>query len=179
VTGVDPAAASLAIARRKPGADQVDWRCGTVDSLAALQVDLAVMTGNVAQVFLTDQSWSALLHDVHGLLNPEGHLVYETRRMSDRAWERWAEDSDASTVDVPGVGPVHHWREVLSVDLPLVSFRHAYRFPTGDVIDSESTLRFRSDAENRESLLRAGFTEIDVRDAPDRPGAEFVYLARA
>jgi SAM-dependent methyltransferase len=56
VTGVDPAAASLAVARGKPGADRVRWLIGDATTLPPLQVDLVTMTGNVAQVFLTDEA---------------------------------------------------------------------------------------------------------------------------
>ncbi|HEX6423414.1 MAG TPA: class I SAM-dependent methyltransferase, partial [Acidimicrobiales bacterium] len=58
VTGVDPAAASLAVARRKPGADLVRWVEGDATTLPRLRVDLVTMTGNVAQVFLTDEDWA-------------------------------------------------------------------------------------------------------------------------
>lgn len=50
VTGLDPAAASLELARRKPGAERVQWIHGHGGDLPPLQVDLATMTGNVAQV---------------------------------------------------------------------------------------------------------------------------------
>lgn len=57
VTGVDPAVASLDVARRKPGADQVRWILGDATALPPLAVDVVTMTGNVAQVFLTDEDW--------------------------------------------------------------------------------------------------------------------------
>ena len=41
-----------------------------------------------------------------------------------------------------------------------------------------STLRFRTRAEVEASLVAAGFAVADVRDAPDRPGRELVFLAR-
>ncbi len=102
VTGVDPAAASLDVARAKPGADHIVWHLGDATTLPAVRADLAVMTGNVAQVFLSDDSWNATLAAVHTSLVPGGHLVYETRQLSDRAWERWARDTTA-TVDLSTV----------------------------------------------------------------------------
>jgi len=42
---------------------------------------------------------------------------------------------------------------------------------------SESTLRFRSRSESVETLSQAQFTVESVRDAPDRPGLEFVFIA--
>src|SRR5215468_6102822 len=59
VVGVDPAEASLEVARGKEFADRVRWIHGDATTLPPLQVDLAVMTGNVAQVFRTDEEWSA------------------------------------------------------------------------------------------------------------------------
>ena len=48
VVGVDPAAASLAVARRKPHAEKVRWVHGGASAAAGLEVDLIAMTGNVA-----------------------------------------------------------------------------------------------------------------------------------
>ncbi|MGH3176071.1 MAG: class I SAM-dependent methyltransferase [Streptosporangiaceae bacterium] len=60
VTAADPAAASLAVAR-KPGAGHVRWLHADATSLPPLQVELVTMTANVAQVFLTAQEWAAVL----------------------------------------------------------------------------------------------------------------------
>ncbi|MYS76415.1 methyltransferase domain-containing protein, partial [Streptomyces sp. SID5926] len=49
VVGVDPAGASLDVARGRAGADRVRWIEGDATSLPALRVDLATMTANVAQ----------------------------------------------------------------------------------------------------------------------------------
>src|SRR4051812_40090224 len=59
VTGIDPAEASLAVARSKPEAVRVSWIHGYADQAPPLGVDLVTMTGNVAQVFLTDAEWSS------------------------------------------------------------------------------------------------------------------------
>jgi hypothetical protein len=48
----------------------------------------------------------------------------------------------------------------------------------GSVETSDSTLRFRSPPEIASSLGEAGFAVEDVRDAPDRPGRELVFIAR-
>src|SRR5688572_24477150 len=47
VVGVDPAEAMLAVARRKDGADQVQWVHGTAADIPPMGADLATMTGNV------------------------------------------------------------------------------------------------------------------------------------
>ncbi|MCG7285485.1 class I SAM-dependent methyltransferase [Cellulomonas sp. ACRRI] len=178
VTGVDPAAASLDVARAKPGADRVTWLHGDATTLPPLAVDLVTMTGNVAQVFLEDADWSATLRGIRAALAPGGHLVLETRRPEARAWEAWAEGEAGSERDVPGTGRVVEEFAVTAVTLPLVSFRSVFRFPDGTEVPSASTLRFRTLAEVRASLAAAGLTVVDVRDAPDRPGLEHVVLAR-
>jgi SAM-dependent methyltransferase len=179
VVGVDPAAASLAVARSKEGGSAVTWIHGDASQLPAAGADLAVMTGNVAQVFLTDADWARTLQAVGAALRPGGYLVFETRRPARRAWEEWAADTGPVTLDVPGVGPVERRLEVMAVDLPLVSFRYTYTFlADGAVITSDSTLRFRSRAELETSLAAAHFQVLDVRDAPDRPGREFVFITQ-
>ena len=178
VVGVDPAAASLAVARGKPSADRVRWLHGDATTLPPLQVDLVTMTGNVAQVFVTDGEWAHALRGMFAALRPGGHLVFETRDPSREAWLEWTRDQTDTTTDVDGVGPVRSWGDVTEVAGQLVSFRSTFVFASdGAVLTSDSTLRFRSRREVETTLHDAGFVVDDVRDAPDRPGREFVVVA--
>ena len=105
--------------------------------------------------------------------------MLETRDPSFRGWEEWTRDRSISVSDTVA-GPVEHWVELTNVELPLVSFRHNFRFlDGGDVVTSDSTLRFRDRDEIAGSLAAVGFAVDDVRDAPDRPGREFVFIARS
>ncbi|CAM5415351.1 SAM-dependent methyltransferase OS=Streptomyces violarus OX=67380 GN=FHS41_000677 PE=4 SV=1 [Streptomyces violarus] len=62
---------------------------------------------------------------------------------------------------------------------PLVTFRWTYVFASdGQVLTSESTLRFRERDEVEAELVAQGYVVDGVRDAPDRPGREFVFVAR-
>jgi SAM-dependent methyltransferase len=179
VVGLDPAAASLDVARAKPGAAGVRWLHGDAASLPPLQVDLVTMTGNVAQVFLPDEEWAATLRAVRRALRPGGRLVFESRRPERQAWRDWTPERSSTRADVPGVGPVETWVQVTDVRDGLVSFRSTFRFERdGTELTSVSTLRFRSREELTDSLTGAGFTVEEVRDAPDRPGHEFVVVAR-
>lgn len=179
VTAVDPARASLDVARTKPGSERVRWIHGDANALPPLDVDAAFMTANVAQVFLTDADWDATLHATYRALRPGGRFVFETRDPSKRAWEAWTSDSTATTVDIPGVGVVHTWNQLTDVRGEMVTFRWTIIFETdGAVFESESTLRFRSREAIEASLSDAGFVVDEVRDAPDRPGMELVFIAR-
>jgi SAM-dependent methyltransferase len=179
VTGVDPAAASLQVARAKDGAGAVSWIEGDATAVPGLGADLAVMTGNVAQVFLTDGDWAQTLAAIGAALRPHGHLVFETRRPERRAWAEWAADSQPVVLEAPGAGQVERRLEVTAVDLPYVSFRYWYRFlADGTVLSSDSTLRFRDRPELEESLAGQDYRVLEVREAPDRPGREFVFVAQ-
>lgn len=178
VVAVDPAAASLDIARGKAGAELVRWVYGDATVLPPMDVDLVVMTGNVAQVFLTDDEWTSALAGVRAALRNGGHLVFETRRPADRACERWAAEPGPVVHDVPGMYRVEQRLEVTAVELPFVSFRHSFTFADGLVVTSDSTVRFRELDEIERDLAVAGLALRDVRDAADRPGREYVVIAQ-
>lgn len=179
VIGVDPAVGSLQVAQGKPGADRVRWIHGDAMTLPPMQVDLATMTGNVAQAIVDPTDWAGTLRGVHGALRPGGRLVFETRDPANRAWEAWNRAASYRTTDVPGVGTVEHWVELVDVDGPLVRFRSTFAFASdGQVLTSDSTLRFRQREEIEGTLVAHSFTLEDMRSAPDRPGRELVFVAR-
>ena len=177
VTAADPALASLEVARRKPGADRVRWLHADAASLPPLQVDLAVMTGNVAQVFVSDQEWAAALGAIRQALRP-AWPVFEARDPAMKAWLEWTRDQTWRRVAVPGApcpdldrsdrgwaGPGQlpddlrlraRWRDAdLALHLAVPGPRRTRRFAG-----------------------RGRPTVEEVRDAPDRPGREFVFITR-
>lgn len=178
VVGVDPAEASLEVAKGKEFADRVRWIHGDATTLPPLEVDLAVMTGNVAQVFLTDEEWAATLSAIRDALRPGGRFVFETRDPARRGWEEWTREQTHQVKSVADGETVESWTDLTSVELPFVSFRGTYVFKSdGAVLTSDSTLRFRERDEVEASLTDAGFAVDDVREAPDRPGKEFVFVS--
>ena len=179
VTGVDPAGASLAVARAKPGAERVRWIHGDAAALPPIQVDLATMTANVAQAIVDPSDWSRTLRGVYEVLRPGGHLVFEIRDPAFRAWQEWNRAASYSVTEIRGVGAVEAWVDVTDVSGPLVSFRWTWVFASdGKVLTSDSTLRFRERDEVEAGLIAHGYAVDDIRGAPDRPGREFVFLAR-
>jgi hypothetical protein len=145
----------------------------------ALQVDLATMTGNVAQAIVERRDWEATLEGIHGALRPAGHLVFETRDPAYRAWQEWNRAASHRVTEIDGVGTVESWHELTDASGSLVTFRSTTVFASdGEVLTSESTLRFREREEIQASLTAHGFVVDDVRGAPDRPGRELVFFAR-
>ncbi|MFL6136465.1 MAG: class I SAM-dependent methyltransferase [Frankiaceae bacterium] len=115
VTAVDPAAASLDIARAKPCAGRVRWLHGDATALPPLQVDLATITGNVAQVFVSDDDGAATLRGARAALRPGGHLVLETRDPAKQAWRGWKRADTYRKEDIAGIGVVETWVNVTEV----------------------------------------------------------------
>ncbi|OKJ18435.1 methyltransferase type 11 [Streptomyces sp. CB02130] len=179
VVGIDPARASVDVARAKPGSARVRWICGDATALPPLQVDLATMTANVAQEIVDPDTWQKTLQGAREALRPGGHLVFETRDPARRTWEEWTREHSYRVTQIPGVGTVESWCQLIDVSWPLVTFRWTYVFAAdGQVLTSDSTLRFRERDEVETDLVAHGYVVHDVRDAPDRPGKEFVFLAQ-
>ena len=180
VTGLEPAKASVEKAKTKPHADKIDWVVGDIKALHKhdKQFDMAVMTGNVAQVFLEDDDWQETLDDVATVLKAGGFFVFETRDPAKKAWKSWTKENTHCVKDIPGIGDVEAWCEVVNVEGEKVSFIWHYHFKkTDEYYQSQSTLRFRSQEAISHSLTQAGFTIEAILDAPDRPGKEFVFVA--
>ena len=158
VIGIDPAPAMLAVARRGQGADRVQWVEGDSGSLGRPEADLAIMAGNVAQVFLDDAGWDAALRDLQAALRPGGHLAFESRNPDDRAWERWNREASYGRIDSP-FGPMECWLQLVSAEDGRVRFEgHNVFTATGEVVVASSELRFRSLDELTDSLVHSGFT---------------------
>jgi SAM-dependent methyltransferase len=172
LTGVDPSAEMLAIARRGAHGDRVRWIHGGADRLDANVADLAIMSGHVAQFFVADAGWVDALRALRRAVRPGGRLAFESRNPDVREWERWTRAA-AVTVHDPVAGPIEIWAEVDAVDGDVVSFTNHYQFlTTGDDVPSQAQLRFRSEAELRDSLGAAGFTvECVYGDWDRRPAS--------
>jgi len=178
-TGLEPAKASLDIARSKLNGSKIDWIEGYLEHNSIRGMDAVFMTGNVAQVFVEENLWTQTLKNIHASLKPGGYLIFEVRDPAKEAWKNWIKEKTLNTKNIPNVGKVTGWCDLIAENFPLITFEWTYRFEENDkTIISQSTLIFRSKDQIESSLLRANFKIIDVRDAPDRPGHEFVFIAQ-
>ncbi len=178
--GVDPAQASLDEARKKKGSENVEWIMGDASALPLNVADAVVMVGNVAQAIVEPEQWDNTLCKIYSALKPGGHLIFETRIPEVEAWTRWNKQDSFKAVLIPKTGVVVGYVELIKVNLPLVSFRWSYFFrENGETLVSDSTLRFRSLAEIKSDLSKRNFEVLEVREAPDRPGQEYVVIARS
>jgi hypothetical protein len=108
-----------------------------------------------------------------------GRLAFESRDPERKAGLGWNQGQTYRRAVIPDAGPVQTWVDLTKVQRNLVSFRTTFVFEgDGAVLTSDSTLRFRSRGEIADSLAEAGLIVDEVRDAPDRPGLEFVFIAR-
>jgi ubiquinone/menaquinone biosynthesis C-methylase UbiE len=139
VTGADPAAAMLAVARGRPGGDQVRWIETDAAGLSVrTRFDLVVLTGHVFQLLLGDDDVRAALDTLGRHLAPGGRIAFETRNPEVREWQYW-------TPRVTG---------------PLVSYETCIRFPDGERVVVPDTLRFMDQAELAGFLTEAGLADV-------------------
>jgi SAM-dependent methyltransferase len=183
VTGVDPAAAMVEVARGRPGGERVRWIEGDAGDLDGPPADLAIMTGHVAQVISDEDAWRATLAATHAALRPGGHLAFESRNPAARAWRRWTPEASRRRIDAPPLGAVDVWWQLLAVDGELVRYEIHYRFAaTGEELVSRNVLRFRSRAALTRSLAAAGFAVQRVygdwnREPAGARSPELIFIA--
>ncbi|SAL74453.1 ubiquinone/menaquinone biosynthesis methylase-like protein [Caballeronia terrestris] len=164
VTGIDPSAQMLRIARKRPHGNAVRWIEGDAGALAfAGPVDWVLMTGHVAQIFLDDATFLQTLRAARYALRHGGRVAFESRNPAARAWEGWTKAESIRCVEVEGAGRVEVWNELREAQPSgLVRFDTIYRFEsTGEEQVAASELRFRSREELAGLLATAGFGVID------------------
>ena len=153
--GIDPDPASLARARRRADIEWVEGRAAAMTR--EHEFDLAVMAGNVFQVFVADDELASSLAATRSALVQGGSLVFGTRNPRVRAWEGW---SPANPIDVVD----HHGRElrvvyqVESVTGGVVTLTETTATRDGQTLRVDrGSLRFLDTAEVEAALARAGF----------------------
>ncbi len=139
VTGVDPAAAMLEIARQKPHGDAIEWLQSSAQAFRSdKRYDLIIMTGHAFQVLLTDEEVGETFAMVRRQLAPGGRFVFESRNPAIDWARRWRFEQEEIAAD--GM-TVRYTVQALSRQGAFLTFEARYEFPDETLV-SQSTLRF-------------------------------------
>ncbi len=161
--GIEPSEGMLAIARAKPCDEQVKWIQGSFEKMEGLEVDMVLMTSHVAQFFLDDSEWRAVLLAAHKALKTGGHLVFDIRRLSSPPFIGWPTEDNRRKFPNTDAGPVEWWFKLLSVENKRVRYELHYFFDrSGEKVVSVNELAFRSQDEITKELSDAGFRIVAV-----------------
>ncbi len=153
----------LTIARSKPYAEHVRWIEGSYEMFEGLRADLVLMTSHVAQFFLEDEDWQAMLEAAHKVLNPGGHIVFDIRRLTKPPFERWPTENNRRLFESTVAGPLEWWFTLLDVRDRRIRYELHYFFVrSGEEVVSVNELIFRSQDEITQSLSDAGFAVEQV-----------------
>jgi ubiquinone/menaquinone biosynthesis C-methylase UbiE len=161
VTGVDPSAAMLAVARSRAGGERVTWIEGEAGAARSADADFALMSGHVAQVFVDDTSWRQTLSAAYEALRPGGCLAFESRNPACEPWRAWTPEESHRRLETQTYGRVDVWHRVIDVSGECVRLATHYRFEhDGEEIVAESELRFRNQNVLKATLCEAGFAQV-------------------
>jgi len=174
VTGVDPAAAMLAVARSKPHAEQVEWVESSAQSYKSQRrFDLIVMTGHAFQVLLTDADALAALETMRGHLKERGRIAFETRNPRVDWVGEWS--GRQRLVGTLASRQLLETLEITGQDGEFIFFQTSYRSPH-ETLTTRSTLRFPSREHVEALIARSGLV---VRDLFGDWGAGLFEAARS
>ncbi len=180
VTGVDPSAAMLEIARRKPNGKNIEWVQSTAQKYLSLKrFDLIIMTGHAFQVLLGDADVLAAFHTMRHHLNSGGLIAFESRNPLIDWRSNWNYEMQ---IDLPGRVVIESRRFIAMQD-GRMTFEIEYKFPDQTLI-SESELRFWSREEIEERMKASGLRLEKLlgdwqQNAFEEDSQEMIFLARA
>jgi 2-polyprenyl-3-methyl-5-hydroxy-6-metoxy-1,4-benzoquinol methylase len=165
ITAIDPHEEAIEYAKNKECPGEVSWIVGDSSDLQTNVFDAVIMTANVAQVFLTDESWQRVILDAYRALKPGGHFIFDTRNPLAKAWEQWEKDMtpDVATNEVTGES-LEIWTEYEGFVEDVFTFYETVKnVRNGEIVIHEKMqLKFRTQEEIHESLLQVGFSLIQV-----------------
>lgn len=158
VTGIDPAAAMIAAARAKSGADKVDWVVGEISDLDhGTPFHAAVMTGHAFQCLLHDDQIMDLFQNVAQRLTRRASFWFETRNPSTNPWTRWTPDHAGPPIALADGRRLQVTHDVQAVEGEYVTFSETYTINDGQEVGStQSCLRFLTLPAIKALVERAG-----------------------
>lgn len=165
ITAIDPNEEAIECAKSKEYHGEVTWIVGDSTNLKTSTYETIIMTANVAQVFLTEESWKNVVADAFRALKPGGHFIFDTRNPLAKVWKEWEKDTtpDVAT-DLVNGEPLEIWTQYEGlVDDVFTFYETVKRTRTGEVVIHEKMqLKFRTQEAIYESLKKEGFSQIQV-----------------
>ena len=161
VTGVDPAAAMLDVARQRAGGDRVTWVEGDARTIRLGEVfDFVVMTGHAFQVFLTDADQRAVCETIAAHLAPGGTFIFDSREPAREEWRQWTPERSRHVIRHAELGEVETWNDVAQdPDTGIVAYDTFYLVPaTGQSWQARSHIRFASRPDIAARIREAGLS---------------------
>lgn len=163
ITAIDPNEEAIQYAKKKGYQDEVTWLVGDSSNLQSNIYEAVIMTANVAQVFLTDESWKNVISDVYRALIPGGHFIFDTRNPQKKVWEQWEKDNtpDFATELVSG-DPLEIWNQYEGFVDDVYTFYESVKNSRTDkeLVRLKMQLKFRTQEEIHYSLQQVGFSQI-------------------
>lgn len=186
VVGVDPAAAMLEIARRRPGGERVDWIEADARHLQLdRRFDLVLLTGHAFQVFLGDDDQRAVLAAIAGHLTPNGRFIFDSRNPAAEAWRGWRPENSQRAIEHPRLGEVTAWNDAkMDTATQVVTYETFYRIEAEQrVLSAASQIRFTEQAVLAERIETADLAVDewlgDWQGNPHQPASpEIIPLGR-
>lgn len=182
VTGVDPAAAMLDVARDKPHGKSINWIQATAQDYheSDKSFDLIIMTGHAFQTLLTRKDMIDCFATMRQHLKRGGKIVFESRNPQIDWATRWDYEMELAT----GSGPVTETRKLVDFHSGVMTFDLIYGFKDGESLISKSTLRFFTQAEIEAGLRTCGLRVEsllgDWQGGPCEPSSseEMIFVVR-
>ncbi|MCQ4088420.1 bifunctional 2-polyprenyl-6-hydroxyphenol methylase/3-demethylubiquinol 3-O-methyltransferase UbiG [Saccharibacillus sp. JS10] len=165
VTAIDPHEEAIQYAKAKESQGVVKWIVGDSAQLQTDAFEAIIMTANVAQVFLTEESWRNVLADAYRALKPGGSFIFDTRNPLAKAWEHWALDTTPDIAKNALTGEtLEIWTQYEGFVDDIFTFYETVKVAdTGQVLVHEKMeLKFRTEEAIYDSLRQANFSHIQV-----------------
>jgi SAM-dependent methyltransferase len=145
VTGVDPAAPMLEVARRRPGGAATEWIEADARTVRLdRRHDLIVLTGHAFQVFLSRADQLAVLRTIAHHLTPDGRFVFDTRNPAVHEWEEWVPEKSRRRFAHPTLGAIEAWNDIDRDEATgIVTYETVYRVASdGRLFRASSRIAF-------------------------------------
>lgn len=186
VTGVDPAAAMLDVARARSGGDNVTWVVGDARNIRLGQrFDLIVLTGHVFQVFMAAEDQQAVIETIAAHLSDHGRFIFDSRNPARLVQRSQSKAESLQQVTHAELGEIESWCESdYNPNAGVLSYENGYRvIATDEVFIAAAQIKYTPKAVIAGMIEAAGMVVKewlgDWQGAPLEPGSrEIIPVGR-